>query len=103
MRNGKCPKCGSGKIGHLAELNDEIGGYEPVFETLGVRIEPPNKYKWWMGPEYRGEVHREGALEAYVCTSCGFLETYVRDPRSVPFESLIGFTWVGAGEGGPYR
>ena len=35
-----------------------------------------------------------GMLEAFVCTECGYLETYVKDPTTVPFEKLRGFSWL---------
>ncbi|HSR48184.1 MAG TPA: hypothetical protein VLL77_09400 [Anaerolineales bacterium] len=37
-----------------------------------------------------------GNLEAYLCTNCGLFETYVKDPSSVPYESIIGITWQNA-------
>ena len=46
-----------------------------------------------------------GQLEAWVCTECGFYETYVKDPSTVPFDELDGFRWVHPRpvEGGPFR
>ncbi|MFN2282738.1 MAG: hypothetical protein ACK2TZ_12825, partial [Anaerolineales bacterium] len=35
-----------------------------------------------------------GQLEAYLCGSCGFYETYVKDPTSLDFESIEGFKWI---------
>ena len=35
-----------------------------------------------------------GVLEAFVCTDCGYVETYVKDPSTVSFEQIRGFTWV---------
>jgi hypothetical protein len=35
-----------------------------------------------------------GKLEAYFCSSCGFFETYIKDPSGVQFEEIIGFKWM---------
>jgi hypothetical protein len=43
-----------------------------------------------------------GQIEAYVCADCGYLEAYAREPHKVPFEQIVGFSWVGAQEH-PYR
>jgi hypothetical protein len=42
-------------------------------------------------------------MEAYVCTSCGYIESYVKDPDKVPFEKLKHFSWVNPPAGGPCR
>lgn len=74
--SGKCIKCGSLAIGHLSRLFDDAGA---TTSMLGVDI-----------------ATRQGAgpLEAVVCTECGYLETYVKEPTAVRFDKLRGFTWV---------
>jgi hypothetical protein len=46
-----------------------------------------------------------GALEAHLCAECGYFETYVTAPASVPYDELKGFQWVNdpPPEGGAYR
>ncbi len=80
--SGKCTKCGSLAIGHLSRLVDdtgERGGARFATALLGIDTTI---------------AQGAGPLEAYVCTECGYLETYVRAPATVPFEKLQGFRWV---------
>ena len=35
-----------------------------------------------------------GKLEAYFCASCGFYETYIKEPADIQYESIIGFKWI---------
>ena len=35
-----------------------------------------------------------GELEAYFCTSCGFYETYIKNPSSIHFDGINGFKWL---------
>ena len=46
-----------------------------------------------------------GELEAYLCASCGYFETYVKHAETIPFDELDGFSWLNPaiGEEGPYR
>ena len=56
--------------------------------------EPPT------GPELRAV-----GLEAYVCSRCGYYETYVKDPAAVNFDKVVGLHWLNetSGTEGPYR
>lgn len=89
----QCPKCQSIKIGWLEDPSlpgerNAVGFHDADSGFFG---EP------W-------EFH--GALEALVCTSCGFYEKYVTTPDSVPWDKIDGFHWVNAEpheEPGPYR
>lgn len=94
--NAQCPKCQSLKIGILENLWDSIGPEKDQKETIGRTR--------WGGPVFFTQVPR-GEVEAYVCTECGYYETYVKDPSSVPFESMVGFRWINepAPPEGPYR
>ena len=35
-----------------------------------------------------------GAVEAYVCTECGYFEEYVVSPADVPWDEMNDFEWV---------
>jgi predicted nucleic-acid-binding Zn-ribbon protein len=43
--------------------------------------------------------------ETYVCTECGYQETYVQNLASVAFDRIVGFRWVNEPPpaGGAYR
>jgi len=87
----RCPKCGSEEIGHLDHLPDTMSSEQEISEqALGLVIRRS-------GPE------KVGVIEAFVCAGCGFLETYVRDPQGVPFEEIVGFSWVTSDSSTPYR
>ncbi|MFT4977530.1 MAG: hypothetical protein ACI8S6_003435 [Myxococcota bacterium] len=79
MRESKtCPKCKGTKIGYLDHLVDWDRGVVPRRLAQG-RI---------------GRMTTYGKIEAYVCTTCGFFEEYVADPKEVPWANLQGFRWV---------
>ena len=79
--SGKCIKCGSLAIGHLNRRFDDRGERGGTLSTAVLGID---------GTTRQGA----GPLEAFVCTECGYLETYVKDPGTVPFDKLLGFRWV---------
>ena len=89
---GVSPKCNSKKIGYLAHViqrtETDVGS-----RTVRGNCEAP------IGIE-RSEsggiikVRPVGKLEAYICGSCGFYETYIKEPSKVHFESIIGFKWI---------
>ncbi len=88
MKAGHCPKCSGGRIGHLASLPDTVGSETEVARRhLGIAITDGAPI---------------GALEAYVCASCGYLELSVADPDKVCFDIIRGFSWVTAPPT-PYR
>lgn len=90
--SNKCIKCGSLAIGHVARRYDETNDRKEGFTTqvLGV-----------LGNRRIGV----GPLEAYVCTDCGYVETYVIAPATVQFEQIRGFSWVNEPDPqrGPFR
>jgi predicted nucleic-acid-binding Zn-ribbon protein len=94
-KTGVCPKCNSRKIGYLenviqrteAEISSQpIRGHCPA--PLGRTQSESGGFLKVIKEE------PVGMLEAYLCASCGFYETYVKDPASIPFERIIGFKWV---------
>lgn len=114
-RSKQCPKCQSLRIGHLAfqvDANDVLvhrdqredlqfitAARQTVSRTLGLARTPVT-----LG-DGSTALPLVGQLEAYVCTDCGYHETYVRDPKSVAWSDLQGFTWVNSKppEDGPFR
>jgi predicted nucleic-acid-binding Zn-ribbon protein len=94
-QTGVCPKCNSQKIGYLENVihrtdtsigSQSVRGHSPA--PLGIeRSESGGLIK----------VIKEGPvgkLEAYFCCSCGFYETYIKEPSSIQFEAIIGFKWI---------
>lgn len=79
--SNKCIKCGSLAVGHVARRHDDNGQWKEGFNTMVLGV---------LGSRRVGV----GPLEAYVCTECGYVETYVITPGSVDFESIRGFRWV---------
>lgn len=119
-RTKQCPKCQSLRIGYLPDQPDADGvvtrpdtpGVDPglpafnsVDERLPVRALGTSKEsveRSWLS---LGLTPLLGRLEAYVCTDCGYHETYVASPATVRWDKLVGFAWVNdPGEPeGPYR
>jgi len=99
----QCPKCDSRRVGHLATVHDQlVHEHTPksrwAFTTRKVGIA---ESKGWFHTYAKGQ----GGLEAYLCADCGYFETYVKDPASVPFDKLQGFSWCNpeSVDAGPYR
>jgi predicted nucleic-acid-binding Zn-ribbon protein len=93
----QCPKCHSLKVGYLEHVLDHAYNRH-VDAVVGLTS---LKVSAWSGP--LGEA--KGTFEAYVCSACGYYETYVKDPASVPFEQIAGFHWLNEhpDSGQPYR
>ena len=70
-KSKQCPKCESQRIGYLESQTDQAL-YQTHLEALkrgaGHRLE-----RGWI---LENPV-MEGTLEAYVCTDCGYLESYI--------------------------
>jgi predicted nucleic-acid-binding Zn-ribbon protein len=93
----QCPKCSSRRVGYLENVLDLNQAYPEAYSPAVVALDVARG---------RDGVHEaRGKLEAYLCADCGFYETYVKDPASVPFEDLAGFHWLNEtpGTGQPYR
>jgi predicted nucleic-acid-binding Zn-ribbon protein len=85
----QCPKCDGTKIGHLATVHDRDYYYSNVLKERAVGYQPGPS--GWLKS---GKVEGAGGFEAYVCGECGYYETYVKSPESIPFEDLDGFRWL---------
>ena len=90
-----CPKCNSKKIGHLenviqrtvAEFDSQaVIGRCPA--PLGINRSESGGFLKVIKEEPVGE------LEAYICGSCGFYETYIKEPSGIQYESIMGFKWI---------
>lgn len=94
-KTGKCPKCGSSKIGHLENV---IHRCEAIVDSRNLvgHAHAPLAVKRTETPGVIRFIKEEpaGELEAYFCGSCGFYETYLKDPSSLDPEGLIGFEWI---------
>ncbi len=116
-RTKQCPKCGSVRIGYLPEQPDAddvlvhpdhprldptvpaVGANSTVaVRALGISVDAVETGGW-----HGRTKPMLGRLEAYVCTECGYHETYVASPREVPWERMAGFAWVNPSNDGPYR
>jgi DNA-directed RNA polymerase subunit RPC12/RpoP len=84
----QCPRCSSRKVGYLEEVKDS-GVHRMVVGTAAGGL----------------FVKNIGKLEAYVCTECGYYQTYVKEPEAIPFDEVEGFHWVNhePAKQGPYR
>lgn len=94
-REKQCPKCKSVQIGHIAHQPD-----------LRADSATAKKRVVGLGLGVGGEIVKHGQLEAYVCTRCGYYESYVRDPQRIDWDEIAGFSFINPGqhdEPGPYR
>jgi len=102
MKSSKqCPKCHSLRIGYLEnayELCEALSSSGVPFAKVSIGILEAGE------PGAKREIP-SGRVESFVCTECGYFETYVKDPLSVPFEHLKGFHWINPEDtgSGPYR
>jgi predicted nucleic-acid-binding Zn-ribbon protein len=91
----QCPKCESRKIGYINYQPDASGTFMRWRVIAQVRKPEAFGTRW----------PRLGELEAYVCTECGYYESYVKDPASTPWDQLSGFRLINPDgpPDGPYR
>jgi predicted nucleic-acid-binding Zn-ribbon protein len=73
MRDGSCPKCASGEI-YYSDATGQAHGISVDRSQPYVRL---YKDARWVPDVWMLE------LSYYVCRSCGYLETYVRDAREL--------------------
>jgi hypothetical protein len=111
-RTKHCPKCQSRRIGHLAEQLDRDDNVVGSGKDAGVMHEARSRAVGYVAEErdtgfFNYGVVRPvvGKLEAYVCTDCGYHESYVVEPRTIEWDRLVGFSWVNpeTGTDGPFR
>ena len=90
-----CPKCNSNKIGYLENViqrteasvaSQEVRGHCPA--PLGISRSESGGF---IKVIKEGPV---GTLEAYICGSCGYYETYIKEPSSIQYETILGFKWL---------
>jgi predicted nucleic-acid-binding Zn-ribbon protein len=90
-RRLRCPGCGCRRIAHAREILDR--GDSDSREPMAL-YQP----SWWSSKVV-------GELEAYVCTECGLVEWYVKDPAALRDHDKYMAIVDGSGpdEQGPYR
>ena len=66
MKSGLCPKCGSTDVRSGEFLEEKEGGY--MGNRIPVHIALRNAAAW---------------LDNYVCIRCGYVESYIADPRKL--------------------
>ena len=98
-KSKQCPKCDSLRIGcmNIHPGGDRVG----MMKDVEVVLETEGKKQLWFADK-----QEIGDLEAFVCTKCGYYESYVRSPERFNWEALEGFHWVNPPpqDGpGPYR
>ncbi|MBW6462771.1 MAG: hypothetical protein ACNA7Z_02495 [Dethiobacteria bacterium] len=65
MKNGKCPKCKSSEVFTGANIKMKKGVYGSNTIPLG------------------GILGSQIALDNYVCTNCGYTESYINNPGDI--------------------
>lgn len=87
----RCPKCQGTRIGHFENQVDRSGEHDNSYDrAVGCVAQEGWVFTHW---------HRTGTLEAYVCADCGYFEDYVVGPEHMPWDKLIGFSWVNRPDG----
>lgn len=100
MKESKqCPKCHSLEIGYMERMYE----FCEAPSSSGHPFAPVSV--GYMKTEAAEREIPVGHIEAFICTKCGYYETYVKDPESVPFQFLEGFRWLNPHprDSGPYR
>ena len=81
----QCPKCESQRVGYLETLPDAAHGEPSTERQIGKLI---------VGTIFGRNATQLGApVEAFVCTTCGYFEEYVKNAQAVPWDRLEGFRW----------
>lgn len=88
-RTWKCPKCQSARVGYFESLIDAQGTYQPASRKVG---EARREVEGILGGRSETKV-AAGELEAFVCTDCGYMEEYVKDPQSLDWNAFERFRW----------
>jgi hypothetical protein len=84
-RTWKCPKCESDRIGYFEKLPDQGHTARTDKRVIGTAFTSQ-----FMGI---GVGTMAGEVEAFVCTSCGYFEEYVKAPQSIPWDQMAHFRW----------
>lgn len=89
-RTRQCPKCQSRRIGYLANLHDS-GHRGPSVRRVGQMA---------VGSFLGARMTQSGGeIEGYLCTDCGYLEEYVKQPHQLNWAAVTGFQWVNSPPG----
>ncbi|UJR83221.1 hypothetical protein [Sandaracinus amylolyticus] len=82
-RTHRCPKCGYGRILHIATVADRAGD---LTSGASTPMKLAHMTEQLLGVFVRS--HSAGELEAGVCRRCGYTELYVKDPGSIPIDGV---------------
>jgi ribosomal protein S27AE len=75
MKDGACPRCGSGEIIADAEVRDyDAQSYRPLAVHVELRNPSGGFFK---------KTHESSDLRAYVCGGCGYTELYATKFRDL--------------------
>ena len=78
QKTHRCPKCHSEKVGYFEKLPDS-GGRLPYYQSIGSSVKEQGIFT---------STDQWHEVCAFVCTSCGYLEHYVKNVKDVPFDKL---------------
>ena len=82
-RTWQCPKCEARAVGY----------FEKVMDKGAANREPRVREIAKTGKGAYGGSTSVGQVEAFVCTSCGYFEEYVKNPEQIAWDTLEGFRW----------
>jgi len=92
-----CPKCKAIKIGYINNVINKCDTSAGSYSVIGYSNAPlgttTSESKKSFGIKIVKRV-TEGELEAYLCASCGYYETYIKSPSKIQYENIDGFKWI---------
>lgn len=96
-KTGVCPKCKSQEIGYLENVIHRTDTFVGSQAVIGHSNAPLGIERSQSGGLIKlikeGPV---GALEAYICTACGFYELYIKNPSDINYDGIVGYRRVGS-------
>lgn len=93
----QCPKCSGTKLGYVEYLPDFVD--EPDEDGMKARpralgLVPVTWEEGLIRKQKKTQQWPQGEFEAYICTTCGYTETYLKKPENINYEQLPGFQWL---------
>jgi len=91
-----CPKCKATKIGYINNVINKTDTRAGSYSVVGYSNAPLGTTTSESKKSFGIKVVKKesiGELEAYICTSCGYYETYIKSP-SIQYENIDGFKWI---------
>lgn len=84
----RCPKCDERRVLHVRHVSDKDAGHQPL-----SLVSERGTWTW----------KSRGALEAYVCASCGYTEWYTSKPEELTVDGDVIRLLEGPPREGPFR